>query len=454
MEERGPDPGATIGILGGGQLGRMIAMAAARLGYRCHILAPEADSPAADVAASFTCAGYEDQAALQAFADAVDVITLEFENVPVSALDFLAATCPVRPSAAVLRVTQDRLAEKDLVSSLRCPVTAYARVESAADLERAAELGPGVLKTTRLGYDGKGQIRVDAATDKAAAVTKLGQPVLIHEAGGFRARAVGDHRAQSARRGRARSGREQAPPPHPRRDRGPASIRTKSQPKPLPWQSASRPRWSSRVCLRSRCSSRDGRLLVNELAPRPHNSGHWTIDACAVSQFEQQVRAVCGLPLGDPARVADAEMTNLIGHEVERWARAAGRAECPAPSLRQARGAPRPQDGARHPPQAMMSGIRSLSRWAMRSLSASFCFFSRCSSTSSRLPSTAIWAMLIQGPMRRAQRVEPGVYLGLARTFIHPVMPLSSEPASYSTGQSGEATSRNWAGRRAGRPIA
>ena len=176
-------PGATIGILGGGQLGRMTAMAAARLGYRCHVLAPEADSPAADVAAAFTCADYGDAAALAAFAAEVAVVTLEFENVPVPALELLARQRPVRPGPAVLRVTQDRLAEKDFLAALGVPVTGYARVESAADLERARQhLGPGVLKTVRFGYDGKGQLRVDAATDPAEAVARLGQPVLIHEA--------------------------------------------------------------------------------------------------------------------------------------------------------------------------------------------------------------------------------------------------------------------------------
>ena len=176
-------PGGTIGILGGGQLGRMAAMAAARLGYRCHIFAPEDESPAADVAAAWTRADYDDEAALARFAAAVDVVTLEFENVPVATAEFLARHRPVRPSAAVLRVTQDRLAEKDFVRALGIPVTAYARIESAADLALAREqLGHGVLKTVRMGYDGKGQLRVDAGTDLDAAIARLGQPVLIHEA--------------------------------------------------------------------------------------------------------------------------------------------------------------------------------------------------------------------------------------------------------------------------------
>ena len=176
-------PGATIGILGGGQLGRMTAMAAARLGYRCHILAPEPDSPAADVAAAFTCADYGDAAALAAFAAAVDVVTLEFENVPVPALELLARHKPVRPGAEVLRVTQDRLAEKSFVAGLGIGVTAFARVGSAAELAEAlAGLGQGVLKTNRLGYDGKGQRRLGPDSDPAEAVAALGQAELIFEA--------------------------------------------------------------------------------------------------------------------------------------------------------------------------------------------------------------------------------------------------------------------------------
>ena len=316
-------PGAVIGILGGGQLGRMTAMAAARLGYRCHILAPEADSPAADVAAFFTCARYEDEPALQAFAAAVDVITLEFENVPVAALDFLAAWRPVRPSAAVLRVTQDRLAEKEFVASLGCNVTGHSRVTSAADLGRAvAELGAGVLKTTRLGYDGKGQIRVDAASDKAAAVARLGQPVLIHEAWVDLALELSVITARNPQ------GEVASYVPVENRHHNhilDATIAPAAIPRAAANEAvAMAERIASALDLEGLLAvemflARDGRLLVNELAPRPHNSGHWTIDACAVSQFEQQVRAVCGLPLGDPTRVADAEMTNLIGDEVDRW---------------------------------------------------------------------------------------------------------------------------------------
>ena len=317
-------PGSTLGILGGGQLGRMTAMAAARLGYRCHVLAPEPDSPAADVAAAFTRAGYGDESALDAFAARVDAVTLEFENVPVAALAFLARRgVPVRPGASVLAVTQDRLAEKAFVRSLGVGTTGFARVESAADLAAArARLGPGVLKTARLGYDGKGQIRVGPDADPAAAVAALGQRVLIHEAwvdfalelSVVTARGPSGERASYvAVENRHRDGVLDvtvAPAAVP------AAVAAAAQ--------AVAERIAAALDLVGLLAvelflTRDGRLLVNELAPRPHNSGHWTIDACAVSQFEQLVRAVCGLPLGDPARFSDAVMTNLIGDDARGW---------------------------------------------------------------------------------------------------------------------------------------
>jgi 5-(carboxyamino)imidazole ribonucleotide synthase len=316
-------PGSTIGILGGGQLGRMTAMAAARLGYRCHVLAPETECPAADVAAAWTRADYGDEAALARFVAAVDVVTLEFENVPVPALEFLARHRPVRPGADVLRVTQDRLAEKDFLRSLGVPVTGYARVETAADLPLARErLGDGVLKTARLGYDGKGQVRVDSTTDADAAVAWLGQPVLVHEAWVDFALELSVVTARGPRGDRA----SYVPVENRHRD---GILDVTAAPAPIsPPLAAEAVALAERIALALRLEgllavemflTRDGRLLVNELAPRPHNSGHWTIDACAVSQFEQQVRAVCGLPLGDPARFADAEMRNLIGHDVDRW---------------------------------------------------------------------------------------------------------------------------------------
>ena len=316
-------PGATIGILGGGQLGRMTAMAAARLGYRCHILAPEPESPAADVAAAWTRADYADREALDAFAASVDVVTLEFENVPVETLEHLARQRPVRPSARVLRVTQDRLAEKACAAELGCPVTAHAKVENAVDLARAlAEIGPGVLKTTRLGYDGKGQIRVPTGEPLATMVASLGQPVLIHEAW------VDFTLELSVITARSPGGEVRSYVPVENRHRHHILDVTRA-PAAIPTDLAAEAvAMAERIAVALELEgllavemflTRDGRLLVNELAPRPHNSGHWTIDACAVSQFEQLVRAVCDLPLGDPERFADAEMTNLIGEDVARW---------------------------------------------------------------------------------------------------------------------------------------
>ena len=317
-------PGATIGILGGGQLGRMTAMAAARLGYRCHILAPEADSPAADVAAAFTCAGYDDEAALRGVRGRGRRGHARVReragggaraSWPRTARSARAPPCCGSPRTGWPRRTSSRR------WAARSP--AYARVESAADLAaRRDRLGPGVLKTTRLGYDGKGQLRVDAATDPAAAVAQLGQPVLIHEAW------VDFALELSVITARNPQGEVASYVPVENRHRH-HILDVTVAPAAIPAEVA-----AEAVAMAERIAAalelegllavemfltRDGRLLVNELAPRPHNSGHWTIDACAVSQFEQQVRAVCGLPLGDPARFADAEMTNLIGDEVDRW---------------------------------------------------------------------------------------------------------------------------------------
>jgi 5-(carboxyamino)imidazole ribonucleotide synthase len=316
-------PGAVIGILGGGQLGRMAAMAAARLGYRCHVLTPEAASPAADVCAAVTRAAYEDAAALAAFAGSVDVVTLEFENVPVTALEALTREVPVRPGPGVLRVTQDRLAEKRFVAGLGIGVTGFAAVDDAESLAEAQHrLGPGVLKTRRLGYDGKGQLRVDAGTDPEAALAALGGRELIHEAW------VDFALELSVVTARAPDGRQRSYVPVENRHRDHILALTLA-PAPVPPEvareaTALAERLAAALELEGLLAvefflTRDGRLLVNELAPRPHNSGHWTIDACAVSQFEQQVRAVCGLPLGDPAPFAAAEMENLIGDDALRW---------------------------------------------------------------------------------------------------------------------------------------
>lgn len=318
-------PGATIGILGGGQLGRMTALAAARLGYRCHVFAPEPDSPAADVAAAFTCAGWDEQEALRRFAESVDVVTLEFENVPQQTVAFLAGVVPTRPSAAVLAVTQDRLAEKSFVREAGLAVTEFLAVDSRADLERAAErLGfPFLLKTRRFGYDGKGQVRVTGTGDLVDAHARLGGAPAVAEAFVDFAREVSVLVARDPEGVTA----SYVPVENIHRD---GILRTTLVPAPLPARLreeavAVAERLARSLTLEGLLAvemfvTRDGRLLVNELAPRPHNSGHWTIDACATSQFEQLVRAVCGLPLGSVRRRFDARMDNLIGEEVGRWA--------------------------------------------------------------------------------------------------------------------------------------
>ncbi|MDF1585293.1 5-(carboxyamino)imidazole ribonucleotide synthase [Marinimicrococcus flavescens] len=317
-------PGGTIGILGGGQLGRMTALAAASLGYRCHVLAPEEHSPAADVSAAFTRAAWDDQAALDAFAEAVDVVTLEFENVPVAVLERLARKVPVRPGPSVLEVTQDRLAEKAFVNRLGIATAPWRPITDEAGIAPAlAELGGrGVLKTTRMGYDGKGQALLRGAGDIEAAWRALGPGPLILE--GFVEFAM----ELSVITARGPDGQMASFVPVENRHRD-HILKTTLAPAPITLGQA-----QAAVAMAERLTSgleavgliavemflaSDGRLLVNELAPRPHNSGHWTMDACHCSQFEQLVRAVCGLPLGDPTRISDARMENLLGEEADSW---------------------------------------------------------------------------------------------------------------------------------------
>lgn len=317
-------PGATIGILGGGQLGRMIALAAARLGYRCHIYCPEPGSPAALVSAAATVAAYDDRAALEQFAAAVDVVTLEFENVPLTAIETLGAVVPVRPGARALEVAQDRLVEKDFLRAIEVPTTDYRRAESAGDVAAAVpELGtPCVLKTTRLGYDGKGQVRLDRADSAEAAWAEMGGQVGIVEA------FVDFDCEISVIIARGPDGA--LAPYCPVENRHANHILdTTIAPARVPEAVA---RQAVDIAARTAEAlelvgllavemfvARDGSVLVNEIAPRPHNSGHWTIDACVTSQFEQAVRAACGLPLGSAERHSDAEMKNLLGDAVDQW---------------------------------------------------------------------------------------------------------------------------------------
>lgn len=317
-------PGGTIGILGGGQLGRMTALAAAALGYRCHIYAPDAGSPAAQVSAAATVAPYDDRGALEAFAASVDVVTFEFENIPHESIRLLEERRPVRPGWQALQVSQDRLVEKDFLRRIGVPTTDYRPVSALQELAGAVAAlgGEGVLKTTRLGYDGKGQVRIVPGTDLDSAWQTMGGSVGILEA------FVDFDCEVSVIVARSADGSESAYVPVENRHRD-HILHTTIAPAGVPAEVAEE---ADRVARRVAGAleivgllavemfvTRDGRVLVNELAPRPHNSGHWTMDACVTGQFEQFVRAVCGLPLGSTERRCDATMTNLLGSEVDLW---------------------------------------------------------------------------------------------------------------------------------------
>ncbi len=313
-------PNATIGIIGGGQLGRMSAMAAAELGYRCHILTPETDSPAAQVSAHATVADYEDHDALRAFAAAVDVITFEFENVSATGLDLLQSIRPVRPSPSVLRISQDRVAEKSFLRDAGVPTATWAAIDSLAALEAAvAKIGlPAVLKTTRLGYDGKGQAVLRAPTDLAAAWESLEPKPLVLEAFVDYACEISVVVARGADGGGSIF--DAAENQH--RDGildlsiAPARVRpgTKAEAGRVAWRIAETLELVGLLAVEM-FVDRAGRVLVNEIAPRPHNSGHWTIEACPASQFNLHIRAVAGLPLPPGLRHSDAVMKNLVGPE-------------------------------------------------------------------------------------------------------------------------------------------
>ncbi len=325
MTDRIP-PNATIGIFGGGQLGRMTAMAAARLGYKCHVYAPEAGGPASQVAARRTVAAYDDAAQLEAFARAVDVATLEFENVPVEAVRRVAAITPVHPGADVLEIAQDRAREKAFLNDIDVATAAWAEVVDVASLEHAARaIGtPAVLKSARLGYDGKGQAAVEPGTDLAGAFRKVGGERSILEGWVDFACEISVLVARDA--DGAMATWPAAENHHVRH-----ILDTSIVPARIAPETADRAEGIARHVAREiglvgvlaveMFVAGDGAVLVNELAPRPHNSGHWTIDGCATSQFEQLVRAVCGLPLGSTERNADAVMKNLIGDEVDDWPR-------------------------------------------------------------------------------------------------------------------------------------
>ncbi|WP_276315596.1 5-(carboxyamino)imidazole ribonucleotide synthase [Salinarimonas soli] len=321
-------PGQTLGILGGGQLGRMLALAAARLGLKVHIYTPDADSPAAVVAGACTLAPYDDEAALAGFARAVDVVTFEFESIPARAAETVAAVAKLRPSALALATTQDRLAEKDFLNGLGLPTAPYRAVDGLADLEAAlADLGrPAVLKTRRFGYDGKGQAMIRPGTDPTDALAAIASAPAILE--GF----VPFAREVSVVAARGVDGAFAAYDPchNEHRDhilgvtRVPAGLSPATAEAALAMARAIADAldYVGVLAVEMFLVEEAGgeRLVVNEIAPRVHNSGHWTVEGARTSQFEQHVRAVCGWPLGSTERLGRVEMTNLIGADIEAWA--------------------------------------------------------------------------------------------------------------------------------------
>lgn len=315
--------GATIGILGGGQLGRMLSMAAARLGYRCHIYEPGA-APAADVAHAWTQAPYDDLDALRRFAQSCDLITYEFENIPAAALDVLAETTPLFPDRRALETSQDRLTEKTFLAGLGLAVAPFAPIDGPETLAAAltATGTPAILKTRRFGYDGKGQARVMDPADAPAALASLeGAPAIAE---GF----VRFSREISVIAARGRDGSVAAYDPG-ENVHVDGILSTTTVPAPLPLKLR-----TDAVLIASRILTAlnyvgvmgvelfvtpEG-LVVNEIAPRVHNSGHWTQAGCAVDQFEQHIRAIAGWPLGNGARHANVVMENLIGDDIARAA--------------------------------------------------------------------------------------------------------------------------------------
>lgn len=326
-------PGSTIGILGSGQLGRMLAVAASRLGFRCHVYGDSA-GPAFDVAVKSTIGSYDDAAAIRAFADAVSVVTYEFENVPLTAASAAALSAPVRPGAKALEMAQDRLVEKTFIAELGIPVAPFAAVSGPDDFKAALAVtgGKAILKTRRLGYDGKGQARLARGADLAAAFAGLdGNPAILEGFVPF------DFEISViVVRGAAGELAFYDIPLNTHRD---GILDTSKVPSPLEPRHAARAReiagsiaealdYTGVLAVEMFYTAQEGAdaLMVNEIAPRVHNSGHWTIDACAVSQFENHMRAVAGWPLGSTDRHSDAEMQNLIGHDVDAWPQLAAEA--------------------------------------------------------------------------------------------------------------------------------
>lgn len=318
-------PGSTIGILGAGQLGRMLAVAAAQLGFKTRIYS-DVPGPASDVAVSTTIAPYEDLERIAKFAAETDVVTYEFENVPVEAAAAVERVRPVRPGLRALEVAQDRLKEKSFIASLGLPLPAFAAIESPADLAAAVDKvgAPSILKTRRLGYDGKGQARIESPDEIAAAFEAVGGAPATLEA------LVPFKYEVSVLLVRGLSG-ETLAYDIPQNHHEGGILRTSTVPSALPAEHQGLARDIAGKLAAALgyvgvigvemfyVGEGPAPLLLNEFAPRVHNSGHWTMDACAVGQFENHIRAVAGWPLGRTDRHSDCTMTNLIGEDVAAW---------------------------------------------------------------------------------------------------------------------------------------
>ena len=314
--------GSTIGILGGGQLGRMLSVAASRLGYKTRIFEPAANPPAADVAYALTTAPYDDHTALTAFAAGVDVITYEFENIPTAALDLLESLKPIRPNRRALATSQDRLLEKDFLTSQGLTCAPYAAVNSLSDLQNAiAKIGtPAILKTTRLGYDGKGQCRLKSPADALAAYQALQNAPAVLE--GF----ITFTHEVSVIAARGLDGAVACYDPGENVHEGGILHTTTIPAKLTASQRTDAVLLAARILTALDYVGVMGLelfvtpqgLIANEIAPRVHNSGHWTQNGCAVDQFEQHIRAITGWPLGDGSRHSDVVMENLIGDDIAK----------------------------------------------------------------------------------------------------------------------------------------
>lgn len=324
-------PGAAIGVLGSGQLGRMFAIAARRMGYRVHTYSPDSDTPTGQVADLEVQGAYEDLDRVQEFARNVAVVTFEFENVPAPTAGAAARYAPTRPSGEILHTTQHRLREKTFLSNAGFPVTPFETVRSPGDLERALDrLGcPAVLKTAGWGYDGKGQVKISTRGEAQTAWIQLATHEAVLEA------FVDFEREVSVVAARGEDGAfahfgvianlhrnhildvSVAP--------APVSERVEREAVAIAREVLAKLDVIGVLCVEF-FVTRDERLLINELAPRPHNSGHLTFDACLTSQFEQQLRAICGLPLGSTEMLRPAAMANLLGdlwqHGEPDWAAA------------------------------------------------------------------------------------------------------------------------------------